>query len=103
MGLRHAVLASLLEGDAAGYELSKRFDVSVANFWSATPQQLYRDHQLAQPCGITGDPRQLQANKGNSVAARSVVRPRQHVVRRPGSARHHALISIHGPPTTPIE
>ena len=43
MALRHAVLAALLEGEASGYELSKRFDVSVANFWSATPQQLYRE------------------------------------------------------------
>jgi DNA-binding PadR family transcriptional regulator len=43
MALRHAILAALLEGEASGYELSKRFDVSVANFWSATPQQLYRE------------------------------------------------------------
>src|SRR5436305_12756379 len=43
MALRDAVLAALLEGEASGYELSKRFDVSVANFWSATPQQLYRE------------------------------------------------------------
>src|SRR5438067_549498 len=43
MALRHAILAALLEGEASGYELSKRFDASVANFWSATPQQLYRE------------------------------------------------------------
>ena len=43
MALRHAVLAALLEGEASGYELAKRFDVSVANFWFATPQQLYRE------------------------------------------------------------
>jgi DNA-binding PadR family transcriptional regulator len=43
MALRHAVLAALLEGEASGYQLSKRFDVSVANFWSASPQQLYRE------------------------------------------------------------
>ena len=40
MALKHAVLAALLEGEASGYELSKRFDVSVANFWPATPQQM---------------------------------------------------------------
>lgn len=43
MALRHAVLAELLDGEASGYELAKRFDVSAANFWSATPQQLYRE------------------------------------------------------------
>jgi DNA-binding PadR family transcriptional regulator len=52
MGLRHAVLASLLEGEAAGYELSKRFDVSVANFWSATPQQLYRELERLESEGL---------------------------------------------------
>jgi DNA-binding PadR family transcriptional regulator len=49
MSLRYAVLAALLEGEASGYELSKAFDVSFANFWPATPQQLYRElERLAQ-------------------------------------------------------
>ncbi|MGW2104150.1 PadR family transcriptional regulator [Streptomyces olivaceoviridis] len=43
MSLKYAVLAALLEGEASGYELSKTFDVSFANFWPATPQQLYRE------------------------------------------------------------
>ncbi|WP_043733945.1 PadR family transcriptional regulator [Streptomyces zinciresistens] len=43
MSLKYAVLAALLEGEASGYELSKLFDVSFANFWPATPQQLYRE------------------------------------------------------------
>ncbi|MGV9631711.1 PadR family transcriptional regulator [Streptomyces sp. NPDC003487] len=43
MSLKYAVLAALLEGEASGYELSKVFDVSLANFWPATPQQLYRE------------------------------------------------------------
>lgn len=43
MSLRDAVLAALLEGESSGYDLAKRFDASVANFWMATPQQLYRE------------------------------------------------------------
>ncbi|MFF2993580.1 PadR family transcriptional regulator [Streptomyces sp. NPDC057950] len=43
MALRNAVLAALLEGEASGYDLAKEFDASVANFWMATPQQLYRE------------------------------------------------------------
>ena len=43
MSLRDAVLAALLEGEASGYDLAKGFDASVANFWAATPQQLYRE------------------------------------------------------------
>ena len=49
MSLKYAVLAALLEGEASGYELSKVFDASFANFWPATPQQLYRElERLAQ-------------------------------------------------------
>ncbi|MFJ4914224.1 MULTISPECIES: PadR family transcriptional regulator [unclassified Streptomyces] len=43
MSLKYAVLAALLEGEASGYDLAKVFDVSVADFWSTTPQQLYRE------------------------------------------------------------
>jgi DNA-binding PadR family transcriptional regulator len=52
MALRHAALAALLEGEASGYELAKRFDVSVANFWSATPQQLYRELERLEAAGL---------------------------------------------------
>src|SRR5256885_17153986 len=45
-------MAALLEGEASGYELSKRFDVSVANFWSATPQQLYRELERLEADGL---------------------------------------------------
>jgi DNA-binding PadR family transcriptional regulator len=46
------VLAALLEGEASGYQLAKRFDVSVANFWSATPQQLYRELEQLERAGL---------------------------------------------------
>lgn len=52
VSLRHAVLAALLDGEASGYELAKRFDLSVANFWSATPQQLYRDLDRLEADGL---------------------------------------------------
>jgi DNA-binding PadR family transcriptional regulator len=43
VALRHAVLAALLDGEASGYQLAKVFDVGVANFWYAAPQQLYAE------------------------------------------------------------
>ncbi|GAB3497176.1 PadR family transcriptional regulator [Nocardiopsis coralliicola] len=43
MALRNAVMAALLQGEASGYDLSKRFDTATADFWTATPQQLYRE------------------------------------------------------------
>ena len=52
MSLRHAVLAALIEGEASGYELAKRFNVAVADYWSATPQQLYRDLERLEHDGL---------------------------------------------------
>ncbi|MDV9189412.1 PadR family transcriptional regulator [Streptomyces sp. SR27] len=52
MSLKHAVLAALLEGEASGYDLAKIFDVSVANFWAATPQQLYRELDRLAVAGL---------------------------------------------------
>ncbi len=52
MSLGHAVLTALLDGEGSGYELSKRFDVSVANYWSATPQQLYRELERLERDGL---------------------------------------------------
>jgi DNA-binding PadR family transcriptional regulator len=43
MSLRHAVMAALIHGEASGYELAKRFDIGVANFWHSRPQQLYAE------------------------------------------------------------
>jgi DNA-binding PadR family transcriptional regulator len=43
VALRDAVLAALLDSEASGYDLAKNFHASVANFWMATPQQLYRE------------------------------------------------------------
>ncbi|WP_420037074.1 PadR family transcriptional regulator [Streptomyces sp. cg28] len=52
MSLRYAVLAALLEGEASGYDLAKIFDVSVSNFWAATPQQLYRELERLAADGL---------------------------------------------------
>lgn len=52
MALRNAVMAALLEGEASGYDLAKGFDASVANFWMATPQQLYRELERMQSEGL---------------------------------------------------
>jgi PadR family transcriptional regulator, regulatory protein AphA len=41
MSLRHAVLGMLSAGPASGYDLLKRFELSLGNVWSATQSQLY--------------------------------------------------------------
>ncbi|MFF4053424.1 PadR family transcriptional regulator [Streptomyces chartreusis] len=52
MALRHAVLAALLDGELSGYQLSKAFDVGVANFWYARPQQLYAELTRLEKNGL---------------------------------------------------
>lgn len=52
MALRNAVMAALLEGEASGYDLAKGFDASVANFWMATPQQIYRELEKMEVDGL---------------------------------------------------
>lgn len=52
MALKHALLAALLDGEASGYQLAKRFDASVANFWQALPQQLYGELRRLDTQGL---------------------------------------------------
>ncbi|WIM87736.1 PadR family transcriptional regulator [Candidatus Mycobacterium wuenschmannii] len=52
MSLRDAVLAALLAGESSGYDLAKDFDASVANFWMATPQQLYKELERLAEQGL---------------------------------------------------
>jgi DNA-binding PadR family transcriptional regulator len=42
MALEHAILVSLAEKSASGYELARRFDASIGHFWQATHQQIYK-------------------------------------------------------------
>ncbi|MFD9968589.1 PadR family transcriptional regulator [Streptomyces sp. NPDC059017] len=52
MALRHAVLAALLDGESSGYQLAKAFDLGVANFWHALPQQLYLELTKLEQAGL---------------------------------------------------
>lgn len=42
MALEHAILVSLAERSASGYELARRFDASIGHFWTASHQQIYK-------------------------------------------------------------
>ncbi|WP_210588762.1 PadR family transcriptional regulator [Streptomyces sp. GESEQ-35] len=52
MALRHAVLAALLDGESSGYQLAKTFDLGMANFWHAVPQQLYLELAKMEKSGL---------------------------------------------------
>lgn len=42
MALEHAILVSLAEKASTGYDLARRFDKSIGQFWTATHQQIYK-------------------------------------------------------------
>jgi DNA-binding PadR family transcriptional regulator len=65
MALSHAVLAALYDRPASGYELSKRFDVSVANFWHALPQQLYAELGRLEKAGLVSAREVVQDRRPN--------------------------------------
>ncbi|MBO0652629.1 PadR family transcriptional regulator [Streptomyces triculaminicus] len=65
MALRHAVLAALLDGEYSGYQLAKAFDVGVANFWHALPQQLYAELTKLEREGLVTGRQVVQETRPN--------------------------------------
>ncbi|MGW5100208.1 PadR family transcriptional regulator [Streptomyces sp. NPDC004100] len=65
MALRHAVLAALLDGELSGYQLAKAFDVGVANFWYAQPQQLYAELNHLERAGLVAGREVVQEGRPN--------------------------------------
>lgn len=65
MSLRHAILAELLDDGASGYQLAKNFDVAVASFWYATPQQLYAELARLEAEGLISGREVIQQGRPN--------------------------------------
>jgi DNA-binding PadR family transcriptional regulator len=65
MALRHAVLAALLDGEVSGYQLAKSFDLGVANFWHARPQQLYAELARLERDGLVEGREVVQESRPN--------------------------------------
>jgi Predicted transcriptional regulators len=65
MALRHAVLAALLDGEYSGYQLAKAFDIGVANFWHALPQQLYAELSKLERDGLISGRQVVQESRPN--------------------------------------
>jgi len=63
MALRHAVLAALLDDELSGYQLAKAFDLGVANFWHALPQQLYTELARLEKDGLVTGRDVVQHNR----------------------------------------
>ncbi|AIY49012.1 PadR family transcriptional regulator [Mycolicibacterium fortuitum] len=100
MALRDAVLAALLDGEASGYDLAKGFDASVANFWMATPQQLYRELDRMSAEGLIEARLVEQDRRPNkrlyslTDAGRKALLEFTEVPPKPGAIREDLLVQI---------
>nr|BFE79841.1 PadR family transcriptional regulator [Planobispora longispora] len=98
--MRHAVMAALLEGEASGYDLAKGFDASVANFWMATPQQLYRELDRMEAEGLVQARVVQQERRPNkrlfslTEAGRRVLREFTAAPPRPGAIRDELMVKV---------
>ncbi|WP_454793172.1 PadR family transcriptional regulator [Mycolicibacterium lutetiense] len=100
MALRDAVLAALLDGEASGYDLAKGFDASVANFWMATPQQLYRELDRMAADGLIAARLVEQDRRPNkrlyslTDAGRQALLEFTEVPPKPGAIREDLLVQV---------
>ncbi|GAB4598073.1 PadR family transcriptional regulator [Mycobacterium avium subsp. hominissuis] len=100
VSLRDAVLAALLEGESSGYDLAKDFDASVANFWPATPQQLYRELDRLAGQGLIRARVVHQQRRPNkrmfslTAAGRAAIRRFTATAPRPSVIRDELLIKV---------
>lgn len=101
MALRNAVLATLLDGEASGYDLAKTFDASVANFWMATPQQLYRELDRMATEGLI-EAREVQQDRRPTKrlfrltdAGRQCLHEFTQAEPRPTAIRDELLVKVH--------
>ncbi|UGT69039.1 PadR family transcriptional regulator [Nocardia gipuzkoensis] len=102
MALRDAVLAALLDGEASGYELAKGFDVSMANFWMATPQQLYRELERMSTEGLI-ETRVVQQERRPNKRLHSITEAGRETLRhyiaqpaKPAAIRDELLVKVQG-------
>ena len=65
MALKHSVLAALLAGELSGYQLAKAFDLGVANFWHAQPQQVYAELARLEKDGLIAGREVVQEARPN--------------------------------------
>lgn len=100
MALKHAILAALLEGEASGYDLAKIFDASVANFWAATPQQLYRELDRLETQGLVAARLVQQQRRPNkrlfrlTESGRRTLREFTSAQPRPTAIRDELLVQV---------
>jgi DNA-binding PadR family transcriptional regulator len=101
MALRHAVLAVLLGGEFSGYQLAKVFDTGVANFWYASPQQLYTELTKLERAGLVDGQLVIQLDRPNKRVYTVTEAGVEELVRfaeaeaKPAVIRDDLLVKVH--------
>lgn len=101
MALRHAVLAALVDNNASGYELTKIFDMSVANYWYASPQQLYAELARLEEGGFIAGHEVAQDRRPNkrvfaiTDSGREALRDFIAIASKPLFMRDDLLVKVH--------
>ena len=65
MSLRHGLLGLINYKPMTGYEMVKEFDDSLAFFWHASPQQMYKELDTMEKSGWLVSERVMQTEKPN--------------------------------------
>ncbi len=100
MALQEAILVALTHGTASGYDLAKTFDVSVANYWSATAQQLYRELDRMAASGLVSAEMVEQERRPNkriyslTPAGRAALRESTTRTPKPTAIRDELLVQV---------
>ncbi|MEU8432698.1 PadR family transcriptional regulator [Streptomyces sp. NPDC029216] len=100
MALRHAVLAALLDDEYSGYQLAKAFDIGVANFWHALPQQLYAELARLEAAGLVAGREVVQETRPNkrlfrvTDAGRAELERFAEAASKPSSIRDDLLVKV---------
>ena len=63
MSLKHAILSLLVESERTGYDLMKNFESSVAFYWSASHQQIYKTLSEMHRANLVGQTTVKQTGK----------------------------------------
>ena len=65
MSLRHGLLGLINYSPMTGYEMVKEFNESLAYFWHASPQQIYKELDAMEKSGWLVSERIMQTEKPN--------------------------------------
>ena len=113
MSLRHALLVSLADREASGYDLARQFRASVANYWQATSQQIYRELERMSGEGWVRSREVVQQSRPNkrlyavTAAGREALAEFTRAQPKPMALRDELMIQVeavdHGDPAGVLE